>query len=131
MTSAIQQRAEGILSGTGVGQVTMQKAADTVTSDFLTDTLHYLSYLLDETLRQYGLSLDIVKGLAAFDPFILFKRSTEVALRPFDVLFTTFLLRSWVTRADESVYRDQYLELLDQFRSTHPPSFNLTEDSAI
>ena len=126
MNIAGKQKAEGIHCGTGASHTTIQKTSDTVESDFVTSALHYLGYLLDELLRQS----DIVKGLAAFDPLlILFKRPTEIALRHFEALYTTFLLRAWVTSADEPAYRYEYLELLYYLRSTYPPDFIFEESS--
>ena len=129
VNTASKQKSEGIHSGTEATPATIQKTADTVKTNFVTSALQYIGYLLDVTLRQSGLNSDIVKGLAAFDPFILHKRPVEVALRHFEALFTTFLLRSWVTSSDESVYRTEYLELLDHLRDTYPADFNFTETS--
>ena len=106
-----------------------KKTAQTVKTSFVTSEFQYIGYLLDAILRQSGLNSDIVKGLAAFDPFILHKRPTEVALRHFETLYTTFLLRSWVTSAVEFIYRTEYLELLDYLRSTYLPNFDFTETS--
>ena len=52
-------------------------------------------------LRQAGLCSNLVRGLAAFDPYIMVKRPTEVALRHFDLLYRTFQLRSWVSSAND------------------------------
>ena len=129
VNTASKQKAEGIHSGTDASPSVIQKTAETVKTSFVTSAFQYIGYLFDATLRQSGLNSDIVKGLAAFDPFILHKRPSEVALRDFETLYTTFLLRSWVTSADESVYRTEYLELLDYLRSTYPPNFDLTGTS--
>ena len=129
INTASKQKAEGVHSGTGATQSVIQMTADAVKADFVTSVLHYIGYLLDVTLRQSDLNSDIVKGLAAFDPFILFRRPTEVALRHFDALYTTFHLRSWVVTADESSYRSEYLELLDYLRTTYSPNFDFTETS--
>ena len=88
---------------------------------FIDGALHFIQYLINSVLRQTGLSSDIIKGLAAFDPFIMFKRPTEVALRHFDLLYSIFCLRSWVTKANESACRDQYTDLLDHLRICYGP----------
>ena len=54
----------------------------------------------------------------------------DVALRHFDILYSTFSLRSWVPSANESLCRDQYMQLLDHLRTTYGPSFDLTSVSA-
>ena len=129
VNTASKQKTEGIHSGIDASPSVIQKAADAVKTNFVTSAFQYIGYLLDTTLRQSGLNSDIVKGLAAFDLFILHKRPTEVALRHFETLYTTFLLRSWVSSADESVYRTEYLELLDYLRGTYPSDFDFTETS--
>ena len=47
-------------------------------------------------LAQSGLSSNIVEGLAAFDPHILFNRPIDVRLRHFDLLYSNFRLQTWV-----------------------------------
>ena len=57
------------------------------------------------------------------------KRPTEVALRHFDLLYRTFQLRSWVSSANESACRDEYVELLDHLRTSSLPSFDVSQGS--
>ena len=129
VTKASKQKAESIHSGKRVDKAVIQKMAGTVKADFVRGGQSYLQNLVSEILRRAGLCSDIVKGLAAFDPFTMFKRPTEVALRHFDMLYSTFLLRSWVTASNESAYRDNYVELLDHLRSSYPPTFDITDSS--
>ena len=103
---------------------------ETVKSDFVKDSQQYIQYLVNEVLRQTGLTTNIVNGMAAFDPFILFKRPMDVALRHFDILYSTFSLRSWVSNANESLCRDQYMQLLDHLRTAYDPSFDISSVSA-
>ena len=49
----------------------------------------------------------------------------DVALRYFDLLYNTFCLRSWVTKANESTFRDQYTQLLDHLRVCYGPNFDV------
>ena len=102
---------------------------ETVKSDFVKDSQQYVQYLINEVLRQTGLTTNIVKGMATFDPFILFKRPMDVALRHFDILYSTFSLRSWVSSTNESLCRDQYMQLLDHLRTAYSPDFEITSVS--
>ena len=70
------------------------KTAAETTSSFVKEALQFIQYLVKQVLSQAGLSSEVIKGLAAFDPFVLFKRPSEVGLRHFDVLYSTFQLRS-------------------------------------
>ena len=130
VTTASKTRAEGLHFGKKSERAAIQKTATTVKTGFINDALHYIQYLVNSVLRQTGLSSDIVKGLAAFDPYIMFKRPTEVALRHFDLLYSTFCLRSWVTEANESACRDQYTELLDHLRICYGSDYDLSNSSS-
>ena len=86
--------------------------------------------MINGVLQRTGLSTNLVKGLAAFDPFIMLKRPMDVALRHFEVLYSTFALRSWVDESNESQCRDQYIQLLDHLRTAYGPNFDITSVAA-
>ena len=46
------------------------------------------------------------------------------------MLYSTFALRSWVPNANESLPRDQYMQLLDHLRTSHGSNFDLTSTSS-
>ena len=129
IASASKQSAEMIHLNKKSEKVAIDKAAAETTSSFVKEGLQFIQYLVREVLSQAGLSSEVVKGLAAFDPFLLFKRPPEVGLRLFEVLYSFFQLRSGVTNADENIYRDEYLALLDHLRVNSPPDFDLMESS--
>ena len=54
----------------------------------------------------------------------------DVALRHFDVLYSTFAHRSWVEDSNESQCRDQYIQLLDHLRTAYGPNFDNTSVAA-
>ena len=127
LSKAWKLKSEGIHSGKKADKALVQKAALTMKSEIVRDGQAYFQYLIVEVLRQAGLSTIIVKGLAAFHPFIMFKRPTEVAFRHFDVLYSTFLLRSWVTAVKESTCHDEYVGLIDYLRVNYTPDFDVTQ----
>ena len=129
VSKASKQKAEGIQSGKRVEKDVINKTAGTVREEFVRDGQSYLQFLIGEVLRRTGLNSNLVKGLAAFDPYVMFKRPTEVALRHFDMLYNTFFLRSGVTVTNESACRDEYLALLDHLRTSYPSSFEVTDSS--
>ena len=126
---ASKLRSEGVYSGTKADKSVIQKTAETIKNDFVQDCQNYLQFLIGGVLRQAGLCSNIVRGLAAFDPYIMVKRPTEVALRHFDLLYRTFELRSWVSSANESACRDEYVELLDHLKASSLPSFDVSQGS--
>ena len=78
VASACKRKAEGVHSGKRSDRALVQKTAETIKAEFVQDAMAYLKHLLSEVLRQAGLSSNIIKGLAAFDPHIMVNRPTEV-----------------------------------------------------
>ena len=108
----------------------IQATTETAKTDFINDSQLYIMFLINEVLKRTGLTTNIVKGMAAFDLFIMLKRPMDVALRHFDMLYSTFVLRSWVLSANESQCRDQYMQLLDHLRTTYGPNIDKTSTSS-
>ena len=129
VASACKRKAEGVHSGKRSDRALVQKTAETIKTEFVQDAMAYLKHLLSEVLRQAGLSSNIIKGLAAFDPHIMVKRPTEVALRHFDILFSTFQRRSWISASVETACRDQYVELIDYLRAKYSGGLEVTEEA--
>ena len=129
VATASKQSAEIVHLNKKSEKAAIEKTADEATSSFAREGLHFVHYLLKEILNQAGLRSEIVKGLAAFDPFILFKRPSEVGLRHFDLLYATFQHRPWVSSANEDACREEYIALLDHLRVNYPPDFDLLENS--
>ena len=127
VSKASKQKAEGIHSGKRVEKNVIAKTAGTVKEEFVRDGQSHLQFLIGEVLRRACLSSNLVKELAAFDPFVMFKRPIDVALHHFDMLYNTSLLRSWVTVTNDSACRDEYSGLLDHLHSTYPSSFEITD----
>ena len=118
-----------MLTGKKADKNTVQKTAVSVKNDFVQDCQNDLQFLIGGVLRQVGLCSNLIRGLAAFDPSKMVKRPTKVALRHFDLLYRTFQLRSWVSSANESACRDEYMELLDQLKASSLPSFDVSQGS--
>ena len=130
VSTACKARAEGIHFGRKTERAAILATAETVKADFVKDSQQYIQFLNNGILQRTGLSTKLVKGLAAFDPYIMLKRPMDVALRHFDVLYNTFALRSWVDDSNESLCRDQYIQLLDHLRTAYGSSFDITSVAA-
>ena len=127
IASASKQSAEVIHLNKKSENAAIDKTAAETTSSFVKEGLQLIQYLVKQVLSQDGFSSEVIKGLAAFDPFILFKRPSEVGLRHFEMLYSTFQLRSWVSSANENICRDEYLALLDHLRVNYPPDFDFID----
>ena len=86
--------------------------------------------MINEVLQQTRRSSLTVKGLAAFDPYIMLKKPVDVALRHFEILFSTFSLRFRVSDANEPLCRDKYVQLLDHLRAGIGPNCDITSTSS-
>ena len=130
VSAACKARAEGLHLGKKSERAAIQATAETVKADFVKDSQHYIQFVINGIHQRTGLSTNLVKGLAAFDPFIMLKRPMDVALRHFEVLYSSFAVRSWVDDSNESQCRDQYIQLLDHLRTAYGPDFDITSASA-
>ena len=70
MSTASNLKAEGLRFSKKSDRAAIDKTAETATTDFVSDDLKFIEDVLEEVLRHAGLSSDIIKGLAAFDPYI-------------------------------------------------------------
>ena len=86
IATASKQNAEVVHLNKKSEKVAIDKTAAEVTSSFVKEGLQFIQYLINQILSQTGMSSELIKGLAAFDPFVLFKRPSEVGLRHFEVL---------------------------------------------
>ena len=130
VTAASRARAEGLHFGKKTERSAILASAETAKTDFIKDSQQYIQLTINGVLQRTGLSTNLVKGLAAFDPFIMLKRPMDVALRHFEVLYSTFALRSWVDESNESQCRHQYIQLLDHLRTAYGPNFDITSIAA-
>ena len=80
MVATASKRKAGVHSGKRSEGALVQKTAEIIKTEFIQDAMAYKKHLLTEVLLQAGLSSNIIKGLAAFDPHIIIRRPTEVAL---------------------------------------------------
>ena len=77
VTAASNLKAAGILFNKKSSKAVINKTAEPAKSDFITDAMKHFVYLLGKVLRHTGLSSDVIKRLAAVDPYIMFKRPTD------------------------------------------------------
>ena len=128
VAAASNLKAAGLHFNKNSSKAAIDKTAETAKSDFVTSAKDYIKFLLSGILQHTGLSSDLIKELAAFDPYILFKRPVEIALRHFDRLFSTFQLRPCVSASNEPVCRDEYVALVGHLRTNYSSEFSSTSN---
>ena len=95
MQAVGKAKAGGDHQGKKSNKATTQKTADKIKSDFATEAQKFsVRFLLSRILRQSELNSSICEEMATFDPFILFKRPIDIALRHLDLIYSTFQWRS-------------------------------------
>ena len=77
VTAASNLKAAGIHLNEKSSKAVINKTAEPAKTDFITDAMKHIVYLLGEVLRHTGLSSDVIKRLAIFDPYIMFKMPTD------------------------------------------------------
>ena len=71
--AASKDNAEGLYFGKKSECAAIQKTTSTVKTEFVDGAFHYIQYRINEVLRQTGLSANIIRRLAAFDPSLCLK----------------------------------------------------------
>ena len=74
VTAASKARAEGIHFGKKSERSAIQTTTEAAKTDVINDSQLYIQFLINEVLKRTGLTTNIVKGMAAFDPSIMVKR---------------------------------------------------------
>ena len=124
--AACKTKAEGLHFGKKSERAAIQATTETVKNDFIRDSQQYIQFLINGILQRTGLRTNLIKGLAAFDPSIMLKRPMDVALRHFDMLYSSFAVRSWVDNSNELLCQDQYIQMLDHLRAAYRANFEVT-----
>ena len=95
----------------------VDKLAAKLKEDFAIMGREYLRYVLRNVLRHVSLTTELVKGLACFDPHMLFRLPLERPKRHFGILYRSFSSRRWVEAANEQLCQDEYLSFLGTLRT--------------
>ena len=56
---------------------------------------------------------DLVRGMACFDPQMLFSKPLAQVAASFTCLYRSFSLREWVAEADVGATYDEYMALIE------------------
>ena len=97
----------------------IESLTETVRDSFATQARCYVVFVLDSFLKDIRVTAGIVRGMASFDATVLLSQPMDQTLFCFQALYHSFHLRGWVQEADETDYREEYVEFLDQFRYSH------------
>ena len=70
VTAASNLKAAGLHFNKKSSKVAIDETAETAKTDFVTSAKKFIEFFLLGVLQDTGISSDIIKGLAAFDPYI-------------------------------------------------------------
>ena len=115
---ACKRKAESDLSdakGSGSKDAVANLAAK-LQEQFATAGCGYVCYLLDTVLKHVSLTSELVRGLASFDPTIVFCSKLDLARSLFQVLVRSFTSRGWARAKDNDRYMDEYIGFVEDAR---------------
>ena len=102
------------------GSLAVAELSSKAKEQFGQECIDYILYLLRVLQKHTSLTSNIVKGMASFDPQVLFSTTSDLASRCFGEIYSCFLLQKWVAVGDLTSYRDEYLEFVDHLKVTQP-----------
>ena len=118
--AVMRRQAAQDLSDSKSDRTKVDKHADDLRQDFCVKARNYLLLLIEGMRRHVTMSTNNVRGMACFDPRVLFTQSLDFADRCFTDLFRGFKLRGWFSGQSEQLCRDEYLAFLSDLRSSDP-----------
>ena len=99
----------------GITQLTEQ-----LIDNFAVSGRNYIGHLLSAIKTCTGLNSELIRGLASFDPHVMFVLPTNVCLRYFTTLYRIFCRCKWVKEEDDQLCFDEYLSFIDNLRVSFP-----------
>ena len=116
--AVMRRQAAQDLSDLKSDRAKVDKHADELRQDFCVKARNYLLLLIEGMRRHVTMSTNNVRGMACFDPRVLFTQPLEFADRCFTDLFRGFKLRGWFPGKSEQLCRDEYMAFLSDLRSS-------------
>ena len=100
--------------------VPLDEVVSKVKVRFVREARQYLAHLCAAVQDHVSGTSDIVKGLASFDPHVLFVLPLSQASTSFGYLYRSFSHRGWVATSEEELCHDEYLTFIDHLRTSYP-----------
>ena len=120
LNTAAKQRADKDLSGRKPTEASLTYAVNKIRLEFIKEAKSYISYLCTSVQNHVSSTTDLVRGMACFDPHMLFFTPLAQAAASFTCLYRSFSLRGWVAEADEAATYDEYMALIEALRAAYP-----------
>ena len=113
LNAAAKQRADK-------NEATLTDSVNKIRVDFVKEAKAYISYLCTSVQNHVSSTTDLVRGMACFDPQMLFSMPLSQAAASFTCLYRSFSLRGWVAEADEASTYDEYMAFIEALRAAYP-----------
>ena len=109
VTAASKVRAEFDLCNSKASKETIELAAAKHKENFAVSGRAFLVHLLGEVLGHVNLTSELVRGLASFDPQVLFSLPTDLGSSYFALMYRSFCSRGWVKpEGDEYFFKKSH-----------------------
>ena len=92
------------------------RATEQIIDNFAVSGRNYVGFLMSSVKTHSTLKTELMKGLASFDPTVLFVLPTNVGLYHFTALYGIFRRGKWVKPEDEQLCIEEYLSFVDNLR---------------
>ena len=89
------------------GMMALAELTSKVKEQFVKESMDYILHLAKSCQSNAQMTTKIVRGLASFDPRVLFSLKMETASRFLAELFYCFRLEKWLSAGDLTLYRDE------------------------
>ena len=116
VSQASKHKAERDLSETKGSRDAIDKLSSSLHDHFANAGRNYVIFLLESVLKHVNLSSELVKGMASFDPQVLFILPESLGMSLFQILVRGFISRRWIREADEQLYLDEYASFVKDLR---------------
>ena len=120
VTAGAKIKAEQEISERSGSREGLEKAVEKIVDNFALTARNYVTFLIESTLGHVSITADITRGLASFDPQVLFVLPTSYSYSLFTTLYRSFSSRGWVKDIDEQLCLDQYISFVEEIRSFYP-----------
>ena len=122
LTSKLDQslkiKAVSDLSDKKLDHARVDSLRSSMRTEFCDLARHYYLFLIEGVRKHVTMTTNNVRGMASFDPHVMYEMPLDFATKCFAELYRGFRLRGWVQDAGEQTCRDEYIAVLTHLRGS-------------
>ena len=118
LEQALNRKAAAELSDKKLDRAKADDLVAELKKEFCDLARHYYLFLIEGVRKHVTMTTNNVRGMASFDPYVMFEMPLNFATRCFADLYRGFRLRGWVQDTNEQICRDEYIGVLTHLRGS-------------